>query len=129
MASAQIRSGTRGRPPPKRWVLPCTGRSGWSTAHNASETRNPVVVRLFGVRVRVRFWCSCLFIPQVTRSGGYSDRLLIPIAGVCVGDAGVAEVAADVHLGGIHAVRRIEHRLVGGMLAQRALIGLQEAAG
>jgi hypothetical protein len=41
-----------------------------STAHRASETRKPVVVRLFGVRLRSRFWCSCLFIPSVYRISG-----------------------------------------------------------
>src|SRR5260370_24606034 len=65
MASAQSRSGTRGRPPPKRCVLTWTGSSGCSTAHNSSEMRNPVVVRLFGVRSRSRFLVSCLFIPPI----------------------------------------------------------------
>src|SRR5438105_1762762 len=63
MASAQSRSGTRGRPPPKRCVFTCTGNSGCNTSHNSSEMRNPVVVRLFGVRSR--FLLSCLFIPPI----------------------------------------------------------------
>jgi hypothetical protein len=75
MASAQRRSGTRGRPPPKRWVFTRTGSSGARTAQSASEIRNPVVVRLLGVRVRVRFvGCSDVFIPDSIP--GYSDRLL-----------------------------------------------------
>src|SRR5712692_9985459 len=67
MASAQSRSGTRGRPPPKRWVFTCTGSSGCNCAHNSSEMRNPVVVPLFGVRSRSRsrFLVSCLFIPPI----------------------------------------------------------------
>src|SRR5260370_5902281 len=65
MASAQSRSGTRGRLPPKRCVLTWTGSSGCSTALNSSEMRNPVVVRLFGVRSRSRFLVSCLFIPPI----------------------------------------------------------------
>src|SRR4029453_2546988 len=65
MASAQQRSGTRGRPPPKRWVFTCSGSRGASTAHSSSEMRNPVVVRLLGVRVRVRLvGCSDVFIPD-----------------------------------------------------------------
>src|SRR5438876_910578 len=39
MASAQRRSGTRGRPPPKRWVFTRAGNRGSSTAHNSSEMK------------------------------------------------------------------------------------------
>src|SRR5687767_14964178 len=67
MASAQRRSGTRGRPPPKRWVLTCSGMSGFRTAHRASEMRKPVVVRLFGVRARVRGIVDDSFMPIVYR--------------------------------------------------------------
>src|SRR5262245_54906604 len=75
MASAQRRSGTRGRPPPKRWVFTRTGSNGARTAQSALEIRNPVVVRLLGVRARVRFVrCREVFIPDSIR--GYSDRLL-----------------------------------------------------
>src|SRR5260221_6120356 len=82
MASAQSRSGTRGRPPPKRWVFTCTGSSGCNCAHNSSEMRNPVVVPLFGVRSRSRFLVSCLFIPpillrfRVIRIGTKLDELI-----------------------------------------------------
>jgi hypothetical protein len=65
MAAAQRRSGTRGRPPPKRWVFTRLGSSGARTAHSASEMQHPVVVRLFGVRVRVRFGSGDLFMPEV----------------------------------------------------------------
>src|SRR6266567_560328 len=65
MASAQSRSDARGRPPPKRFVFTCTGSSWCNTAHNSSEMRNPVVVRLFGVRSRSRFLVACLFIPPM----------------------------------------------------------------
>jgi hypothetical protein len=58
-----------------RWVFTCTGRSGWSTAHSSSEMRNPVVVRLFGVRFRSRSLDSCLLIPPIV--AGYSDRHLV----------------------------------------------------
>src|ERR687884_2109918 len=75
MASAQRRSGTRGRPPPKRWVCTRTGSSGARTVQSASEMRNPVVVRLLGVRARARFvGCSDVCIPESIP--GYSDRLL-----------------------------------------------------
>jgi hypothetical protein len=67
MASAHFRSGTRGRPPPKRCVFTCSGSRGSSTAQSSSEMRKPVVVRLFGVRARVRFvvgtYCFALVIP------------------------------------------------------------------
>src|SRR6266567_317828 len=77
MASAHSRSDTRGRPPPKRWVFTCSGSNGSNTAHNSSEMRNPVVVRLFGVRSRSRFLVACLFIPPILpRFSGYSDRHL-----------------------------------------------------
>src|SRR5579871_3744968 len=59
MASAQRRSETRGRPLLKRWALPWTGNSGCKIAHNASEIRNPAVVRLFGARRRSRFLVGC----------------------------------------------------------------------
>ena len=65
MASAQRRSDTRGRPPPKRWVFTRTGSSGARTAQSSSEMRNLVVVRLFGVRARVRFGSRDLFMPKV----------------------------------------------------------------
>jgi hypothetical protein len=65
MASAQSRSDARGRPPPKRCVFTCTESLGCNTAHNSSEMRNPVVVRLFGVRSRSRFLVACLFIPPM----------------------------------------------------------------
>src|SRR6266705_6223461 len=78
MASAHSRSDTRGRPPPKRWVFTCSGSNGSNTAHNSSEMRNPVVVRLFGVRSRSRFLVACLFIPPILpRFSGYSDRHLV----------------------------------------------------
>src|SRR6266704_2968160 len=80
MASAHSRSDTRGRPPPKRWVFTCSGSNGSNTAHNSSEMRNPVVVRLFGVRSRSRFLVACLFIPPILpRFSGYSDRHLVRI--------------------------------------------------
>ncbi len=48
MASAHTRSDLRGLPPPNRWVLGRSGRSGWSRAHRASEMRHrsAVVVRV-----------------------------------------------------------------------------------
>jgi hypothetical protein len=82
MASAQSRSDARGRPPPKRCVFTCTGSSGCNTAHNSSEMRNPVVVRLFGVRSRSRFLVACLFIPPMLSR--YSDRHLVaPVLSSC----------------------------------------------
>ena len=51
--------------PPKRCVFTCTGSSGCNTTHHSSEMRNPVVVRLFGVRSRSRFLVACLFIPPM----------------------------------------------------------------
>src|ERR687885_766846 len=75
MASAQRRSGTRGRPPPKRWRFSRTGMSGSSTAQSASETRKAVVVRLFGVRTRVRLVDVVSF--MLWSIPGYSDRLLV----------------------------------------------------
>src|ERR687883_736086 len=89
MASAQRRSGTRGRPPPKRWVFTRTGSSGARTAQSASEMRNPVVVRLLGVRARARFvGCSDVCIPESIP--GYSDRLLVAtsLGGYAWNDAG-----------------------------------------
>lgn len=80
IASAQVRSGTRGRPPPKRWLLTWTGRSGWSMVHNSSEIRNPVVVRLFGVRCLVCLFGASLLMPFSIAS--YSDRLLVRNEGV-----------------------------------------------
>src|SRR5918912_2545749 len=86
MASAQRRSGTRGRPPPKRCLFTRTGSRGSSTVHKASEIRNPIVVRLFGVRTRERVIGGVVLmlisIPGVvtlrmpTSIPGYSDRLL-----------------------------------------------------
>ena len=35
---AQVRSGTRGRPPPKGWVFTRWGSSGASTSHSWSDT-------------------------------------------------------------------------------------------
>src|SRR3712207_2832767 len=68
MASAHWRSGTRGRPPPKRWVFTCLGSSGARTAQRVSEMRKPVVVRLLGVRARVRFVGTvCSLMPEVYR--------------------------------------------------------------
>src|SRR5919202_3676095 len=67
MASAQRRSGTRGRPPPKRWVFSRIGMSGSSTAQSVSETRKPVVVGLLGVRTRVRLVVVVVLIPEVYR--------------------------------------------------------------
>src|SRR3712207_5299567 len=63
MASAQRRSGTRGRPPPKRWVFTRSGSSGLITAHSPSDIRKPVVVLLFGVRARERFAAVSVLIP------------------------------------------------------------------
>jgi len=78
IASAQSRSGTRGRPPPKRCVFTCNGSSGCNLAHNSSEIRNPVVVRLFGVRSRSRCLVACLLMPPILpRFSGYSDRHLV----------------------------------------------------
>ena len=37
MPLAQVRSGTRGRPPPKRWVFTCWGINGASTSQSSSE--------------------------------------------------------------------------------------------
>src|ERR671933_2136497 len=74
MASAQRRSGTRGRPPPKRWRFSRTGMSGSSTVQSASETRKAVVVRLLGVRTRVRLVDVVSF--MLWSIPGYSDRLL-----------------------------------------------------
>src|SRR5229473_737241 len=85
MASAQSRSGTRGRPPPKRWVFTCTGSSGCNCAHNSSEMRNPVVVPLFGVRSRSRFLVSCLFIPPILlrfRVIRIGSKSVVSIAGI-----------------------------------------------
>jgi hypothetical protein len=39
MASAQTRSGVRGRPPPKRWVFTCRGMQISMTSHTASGRR------------------------------------------------------------------------------------------
>src|SRR5882762_6080447 len=89
MASAQSRSGTRGRPPPKRCVLTCTGNKGCSTAHSSSEMRNPVVVRLLGVRSRFLFVFSCFFILHSIRSRGYSDRHLAAYPLILSDDAGL----------------------------------------
>lgn len=52
------------------------GSNGSKTAHSSSEIRNPVVVRLFGVRPRLLFVFSCFFILHSIRSRGFSDRLL-----------------------------------------------------
>ena len=40
MASRHTRSGTRGRPPPKRWVLGCSGSSHSISAHSSSGMRH-----------------------------------------------------------------------------------------
>src|SRR5919199_623679 len=75
MASAQRRSGTRGRPPPKRWVLSRTGMSGSRTAHNASETRKAVVVRLLSVPACawLMLFRSCVEVYRVIRIGSKLD--------------------------------------------------------
>jgi hypothetical protein len=39
MASMQTRSGTRGRPPPKRWVFSCRGMHNSMSAHSSSGMR------------------------------------------------------------------------------------------
>jgi len=44
MASAHTRSGFRGLPPPKRWVLRCFGNNGWIFSHSSSETRHEFAV-------------------------------------------------------------------------------------
>jgi hypothetical protein len=66
--------------PPNRRAFTCCGGGGSSTAHSSSETRNPVVVRLFGVRFRVLFsgagFFVTVFITWFYRKSGYSDRLL-----------------------------------------------------
>jgi hypothetical protein len=69
---AQARSGTRGRPPPKRCVLSCTESlvGGRPTAHR--KCAHPVVVRLFGFRCRFGVLVSCSLMPllyQVIRIG------------------------------------------------------------
>jgi hypothetical protein len=44
MASAHTRSGFRGRPPPKRCGLRCSGSRGWIFSHNSSESRHESAV-------------------------------------------------------------------------------------
>jgi hypothetical protein len=39
MASMQTRSGVRGRPPPKRWVLTCGGMCIWISSQRLSGMR------------------------------------------------------------------------------------------
>ena len=67
------RSGTGGPSSPKRWGFLCVGSRGMSTIHSSSETRNPVVIRLCEVGVRVRsvivVMYSCLRVYQVIRMG------------------------------------------------------------
>src|SRR5690349_22100184 len=55
MASAHKRSGTRGRPPPKRWVFLCSGKSGSIKAHSSSLIRKrPPVLAMRLARGRER---------------------------------------------------------------------------
>ena len=51
----QVRSGTRGRPPPKRWVFTCWGINGASTSQSSSEIWNVPVVGLVLVAGPARF--------------------------------------------------------------------------
>jgi hypothetical protein len=55
IASAHTRSGTRGRPPPKRWVFWCAGKSDSISVQSSSvNPKQPPVLgmRLAGGRVR-----------------------------------------------------------------------------
>ena len=62
MPSAQVRSGTRGRPPPKRWVFLCSAKSGSIKAQSSSLMTNcpPVVARRLALG-RLRGFDSGLF--------------------------------------------------------------------
>src|SRR5713101_6654218 len=88
MASAQRRSGTRGRPPPKRCVLTWAGRRGCKIAHSSSEVRNPVVVWLLGDRGLLAFLVSGSFIPALFSScvqtdsedAGHSPRVMLLVS-------------------------------------------------
>ena len=69
MPSAHTRSGTRGRPPPKRWVLGCGANSGSRSAQSWSliVNRPPVLsMRLARERERALTWgdvlCMAVFI-------------------------------------------------------------------
>lgn len=77
MPLAQVRSATRGRPPPKRWVFGCSAKSGSINAHNSSLRTNclPVLpMRLaWG---RVRGFGSGVFTRQTYHQTSYSDRHL-----------------------------------------------------
>ena len=67
MPSAQGRSGTRGRPPPKRWVFGCSAKSGSSKAHNSSLITDwPPVVAMRLALGRVRGFDSGFFTCQPT---------------------------------------------------------------
>src|SRR5436305_11399989 len=70
MPSAHWRSGTRGRPPPKRWVFLCSGKSGSINAQSSSLSvkRAPVLgMRLARGRERgltsPAVFCLAVFIP------------------------------------------------------------------
>jgi len=68
------RSDTGAPPSPKRRGYLRVGSRGTSTIHSSSETRNPVVIRLCEVGVRVCFGSSRdVFMP--TSIPGYSDGL------------------------------------------------------
>src|SRR5690349_18773742 len=55
MASAHCRSGTRGRPPPKRWVFLCGGKSGSIKAQSSSlSLKRPPVLGMRLARGRDR---------------------------------------------------------------------------
>lgn len=72
---AQVRSGTRGRPPPKRWVFGCGAKSGSIKAHNSSLTTNcPPVLSMRLAWGRVRGFGSGFFTRKPTTKTGYSDR-------------------------------------------------------
>ena len=77
MPSAHRRSGTRGRPPPKRCVLGCGAKSGSIKAHNSSlmVKRLPVVARRLALG-RVRGFDSEFFTGQPTTKTSYPDRQL-----------------------------------------------------
>src|SRR5215471_9662175 len=86
MASAHRRSGVRGLPPPKRWVFRCLGSKRCSSAHNASETRKPVVTLFTGTRLCRLLLCAIrpLYQIRVIRiatkfQDSFRDRLAVAL--------------------------------------------------
>src|SRR5262249_35496173 len=65
MASAHRRSGVRGLPPPKRWVLTCLGSKRCNRAHKASETRKLVVTLFTEARLRRLLGCAIPSLYQI----------------------------------------------------------------